>query len=237
MLADQEPDIASGRLIETLHRPGAWLDALVDFILAQLPAWRDDPHRRPMSGETSLTAQLCAYLNTECALSSGFDVLQFKQEEPDEGPDARRKIDLAAAPRAAVIWIEGRRHDHYDTLIPIECKRLPTPSAREKREYLHTLVKTAGGVQRFKLGSHGSSSELGVIIGYIQQGTITTWFARIDHWVRALARAKLPLWSDKDRAIMNAHDPVRRTAALTSINNRAGSLTPIRLRHLWLEMH
>jgi hypothetical protein len=236
MLADDGSDVSSGNLVKTLHLPGAWLDALIDFILLQLPLWRDDEHRRSADSETTLTAQLCGYLNSACSLAPGFDTLQFKQEEPDPGPDARRKMDLVAAPRAAVLWINGRRHDHYDTLVPIECKRLPTPSPREKREYLQTLEKSTGGVQRFKHGMHGSESELGVLIGYIQHGTIESWLTRMDWWVRAIARAKLPLWSDADRATLDTHNSSARTAAMTSVNARSRNLTPIRLRHLWLEM-
>jgi hypothetical protein len=42
----------------------------------------------------------------------------------------------------------------FDPIMPIECKRLPTPKAkdRDEREYVITEGATAGGIQRFKLG-------------------------------------------------------------------------------------
>src|SRR5690606_26604196 len=101
-------------------------------------------------------AQLCARLNSACR-HSNWDFLQFKREEPDE-EDAQRAIDLAVAPRGATLWLEGRQYTEYRTLLPIECKRLPTPAGpkRDEREYLYSRHSSTGGVQRFKAGHHGS---------------------------------------------------------------------------------
>lgn len=235
MLSDFPTGVSSGTLSPGIHRPAAWLDALVDFILDELPKWRSGPGRPPQTGEVILTAQLCSHLNSAARMNDGFDVIQFKNEEPDPVRRAR-KLDMVPAPCGVEIWIEGRKHSHYDPLVPIECKRLPIPPDREKREYLRTVASTTGGVQRFKEGHHGSWRELGVMIAYVQSEPIVRWIQRIDRWVKALARIAGPVWTSGDRLHLESHDPVARVAALTSVNGRSGGLAPIRLRHLWIEM-
>ena len=154
MLADEgECRVQVGRLDSEVHLPGEWINALVGFIGSVLPGWRDDPRRPARTGEDALTAQLCAKLASASRHTPGWDFLQFRREEPDAA-DSRRAIDLAVAPSGSVIWIEGREYTEYQTLLPIECKRLPTPTGhkRDEREYLYSRFSTTGGVQRFKAG-------------------------------------------------------------------------------------
>lgn len=64
MLADGGEDRAQAGVLDNgIHLPGEWLMSLLDFISAALPDWRDDPARPIKTGETALTAQLCAKLN------------------------------------------------------------------------------------------------------------------------------------------------------------------------------
>ncbi len=235
MLADEPHDVVSGRLVRTLHVDVDWLDTLIDFVSARLPEWRIDVDRPDGDGETDLTAQLCSFLNSSTALQTGFDVIQFKQEEPDRGPDGRRRIDLAILPKAAIVWVAGRRNHHYSMLVPIECKRLPTPG-REEREYLFTDQGSTGGVERFKQGHHASRNELAAIIGYVQDDDIDTWHSRVNGWVRDLVKAAEPLWSADDLLSKKSHDLVQGVAELASVHARHRQLAPIRLRHLWIEM-
>ena len=182
VLADQREGLAhAGALDSGIHLPGEWLSSLVIFIGGQLPGWRDDPARPAQTGETSLTAQLCSRLNSACRHARGWDFLQFKREEPDEA-DARRSIDLVVAPSGSVIWIEGREYSEYRALLPIECKRLPTPSGsdRDEREYLYSRFTSSGGVQRFKAGHHAASHARAAMIGYVQDRDIGFWRAQLD---------------------------------------------------------
>lgn len=238
MLADSSgQDVQSGGLSAGLHRPAAWLLDLIDFIAEQLPLWRDRTDRRAGEGETYLTSQLCAHLNSATRKAPGWDVLQFRTEEPDEVKRARR-IDLAPAPSGEVIWIEGRRYSDFDPLLPIECKRLPTPAAagRDKREYLRNARGSTGGVQRFKAGQHGANHTVGAMIGYVQSGDIVTWVGRIDDWVRALVRANISGWTVGDRLALDRHDLESRVAVLASVHAREQGLPAISLRHLWIEV-
>ena len=235
MLADDTPKISSGALHPDLHREGEWLDALVDFILDQMPEWRDWPDRPHITSETKLTFQLCMHLNSAAAQREGLDSLCFVTEVPDPVTGGRT-LDLVPLPRGRHIWIANRRHTHFDPLLPIECKRLPTPPRRDKREYLRTAKGSKGGVQRFKNGHHGSSYNLGVLIAYVQTKDVTFWRRSIDRWIRAFARVKLPGWTNADRLQLDVQDLEKRVVALTSINSRIGTLTPVRIRHLWIEI-
>lgn len=238
MLADGGESVArAGSLGTGIHFPGEWLGALVTFIGGVLPGWRDDPFREAATGETKLTAQLCARLNSASRHAPGWDFLQFRREEPDEA-DGRRAIDLAVAPSGEVIWIKGREYTEYRTLLPIECKRLPTPSAsdRDEREYLISRFSSTGGVQRFKAGHHGASHEQAAMIGYVQTHDIGHWQAEIASWIDGIVKDATENWSAADKLAMIAHDGKRRTAALRSRHNRRADLKPIQIDHLWIEM-
>jgi hypothetical protein len=235
MLADDPAAGPAGSLTSDLHHPSAWLETVVDFVYGRLAAWRDDPDRPAATAETRLTAQLCQFLNN-ATRSAGLDMIVFQAEVPD--PIVKgRTLDLVPGPRGVVIWIDGLRRSLYDPILPIECKRLPTPKAknRERREYLHTQKRTLGGMQRFKAGHHGSEHSIGVMIGYVQDGTLAQWLARINRWIAVLTRAGISGWSHRDGLRRGASDATLRIARHRSKNART-SAAPITLHHLWIDM-
>lgn len=237
MLADNHSNGPIGTLT-VLHRRAEWLETVIDFVFAQLPHWRDDPARPAATAETKLTEQLCRFLES-ATRHAGLDEISFAVEPHDPKAPSRR-IDLAFFPRDCVINVGGRHHTLYDLLIPIECKRLPTPirrgkHPRERREYLHVQKKSTGGVQRFKAGHHGAGFDHGVMIGYVQKGSILTWRSTIDRWLAVLIRARIPGWASNERLSAVSHDSAERVGRSRSRHLRAGS-TPITLHHLWVEM-
>ena len=238
MLADEcDGRVSAGALSSNVLLPGEWLSSLVAFISGALPDWRDDPYRPAASGETSLTAQLCAYLNGLSRRTAGWDFLQFRREEPDD-TDARRSIDLIAAPSGTVIWLAGREYSEYRSLLQIECKRLPTPSGsdRDEREYLYSRFSTTGGVQRFKAGNHGAAHARAAMIAYVQESDIPMWKGQIDQWVQGLHSEAIKGWTLEDLFHFVQHDETRRVASLHSSHSRLKNLPPITLDHLWIEM-
>ena len=237
MLADHaEPTIQSGVLDRNLHLPAAWRVTLLDFIADELPKWRDDPKRPVETAETSLTSRFCAHMNSATRKSGGWDFLQFRVEEPDETAGGR-KLDLVPAPSAATIWIDGREYTQYASLIPIECKRLPTPTnaTRDEREYLYSAHSSTGGVQRFKAGYHGAAHTTGAMIGYIQSSNIDFWNGQMRTWLKGLIEIPLDGWTLDDELRLAKHDKARRTALLESVHRRS-NLPEIRLHHLWIDM-
>lgn len=237
MLAELENVVAwSGNLDQVgLHQ--GWYVSFFAFVAGELPKWRDDPDRSSATSETVLTSQLCAHLNSATRKTRGWDFLQFRVEEPDEKVGGRR-IDLVTAPSGVTIWIEGRQYTQYHSLMPIECKRLPTPpgARRDKREYLHSRTSSIGGVQRFKEGHHGATHLLGAMIGYIQSCDIPFWEGRLALWVTELVAEKVPGWQPSDALSKSHSGGAGEVALLESCHHRAGDLLPIRLRHLWIVM-
>lgn len=237
MLADQRAVLESaGRLSGELSLPQEWRGSLLDFIANLLPVWRDDPERRAAMAETRLTAQLCSLLNSATRRAKGWDFLQFRMEEPDEVRSGRA-IDLVAAPSGEVIWLEGRRHSQYDPILPIECKRLPTPSSRERdeREYLHSRHGSRGGVQRFKAGDHGAAHNHAAVIAYLQTENIVAWHQRIAAWCAELT-AEIEGWTEDDALHLNDHRATLGVARLSSTHARGRGLPAILLDHIWVQM-
>jgi hypothetical protein len=226
-----------GALSSDVQKPATFRHELIDFIAKELPRWRDRPDRPAATAETSLTSQLCGHLNGASRHATGFDILQFRVEEQDEQKPGR-KIDLVAAPCGASICVEGRRHTEFDSLMPIECKRLPTPKGpdRDEREYVISSHSSTGGIQRFKDGNHAGTHAFAAIIGYVQEGNTAHWSMRVADWINDLAGAELG-WTTKDLLHLDRDDTALRLAMFHSAHERQKGLGTIELRHLWLEMN
>lgn len=239
MLADSLSTHAQiGAFGKDVHLQMASLYELLDFIADELPSWRDRPELKNISSETELTSTLCGYLNSAARRSAGWDFLQFRSEESDEQQKGR-KIDLIASPCDATVWVEGRRCTDFDTLLPIECKRLPTPKGndRDEREYVISRNSSTGGIQRFKAGHHGGNHRLAAMIAYVRDQTAPIWQGRINAWINELALSANSEWSVKDLLQLV---PDSRKAGLSiyrSAHTRAKGLTDIALTHLWIEMN
>lgn len=227
----------SGALSPEVQKPETFRHELIDFIATQLPIWRDRPERRAELAEAILTSQLCAHLNSVARHSSGWDILQFRVEEVDEQrPD--RTIDLVPAPCGTTICIAGRLHSDFDPLLPVECKRLPTPlgAKRDEREYVINRHSSTGGIDRFKRGLHGAAHEFGAMIGYIQGETNAVWNERIGSWIKELATSSEHGWSLKDLLVLEKQLNDDRLTIFRSVHERE-NLNDIKLRHLWIEMN
>ena len=239
MLADNPDNSAQfGTLARDVHRPTTFRHELLDFIAGELPRWRDRPDRPKETSETVLTSQLCSHLNSAARHSAGWDILQFRVEEPDE-QNKGRKIDLVPAPCGVAICVEGRRHTDFDSLMPIECKRLPTPKRadRDEREYVISRYTSTGGIQRFKAGNHGATHTIGAMIGYVQEETTGFWNNRVAGWIGELVAGGQPGWTSKDLLRLEREDAASRLAVLRSSHERQNDLAAIDLRHFWMEMN
>ena len=184
-----------------------------------------------------LTEQLCRHLNSACYWSRGFDMLQFRTEERDE-VNHRRASDLTIAPRGPTLLVEGRSYTDFDTIVPVECKRLPTPrkNNRSEREYVVSNPGTAdGGIQRFKVGAHASVHTLAGMIAYVQDDTPNVWEHKVQTWIDDLTVSSKE-WTTADRLHQVSDDPVSKVRTLNSVHARPGSLADIKLHHMWVVM-
>ncbi|MEI9980294.1 MAG: hypothetical protein WDN23_15080 [Edaphobacter sp.] len=152
---------------------------------------------------------------------------------------AGRKIDLVAAPSGTVICIDGRKHTDFESLMPIECKRLPTPSGndRDEREYVISRFSTTGGIQRFKTGQHGAMHRMGGMIAYVQQNTRNFWQEQVKQWIEGLIADGQAGWTSGDLLNLLTDDALQRLATLSSTHTRTNSSGNIELRHLWVSMN
>lgn len=237
MLAGAPPVTYSGTLTPEVHFPQEQFYGLLDFIAAELPVWRDDTDREHVEAEVRLTEQLCSHLNDAARLSPAWSYVKFQPEISQIG---RRKLDMGALPSNAVLLANGRRHTKYDVLLPIECKRLPTPTDnnRDEREYVITRDKTAGGIQRFKLGAHAPDHPLAGMIGYVQAETFDVWESRMAGWIRDLAKTDT-LWQADECPKLVKPDAGRGIATYQSKHRRRHAerkLGDVELRHLWVDM-
>lgn len=227
-----------GTLGKEVHLQMASLYELLDFIADELPRWRDRPERNNLSSETALTSQLCGHLNSAARRTTGWDFLQFRSEETDDQQKGR-KIDLVAAPCDASVWVEGRRCTDFDTLLPIECKRLPTPKGkdRDEREYIISRKSSTGGIQRFKAGHHGGNHALAAMIAYVQDETAEIWHRRVTSWIKELSATNSSEWTDKDLLHIVPDSERAGLTIYSSTHERRKGLPEIKMRHLWLVMN
>lgn len=228
----------SGALSTGVHPAATFRFELLAFITDQLPRWRDDPERPIYTSEPKLTEYLCDHLNSAARKAPGWDILQFRTEVTDE-QQLGRKIDLAPKPCGVTIWIDGRGYTQYDILLPIECKRLPTPPEgdRDEREYVFNRRATTGGIQRFKAGHHGAAHTLGAMIAYVQEETTMFWDNRVAGWIKELVDSGQPGWTAKDLLYLEHDDEALGMAAFRSRHTRKNGLQDIELRHLWVKMN
>ncbi len=237
MLAENIIRSASGLLDKQVQVPGTFCHEVIEFIAEELPRWRDRLSiAERQESETFLTDRLRSHLNSATRHSEGWDILQFGTEVPDEMKKGRA-IDLAAKPCGAILVIEGRGYTDFETILPVECKRLPIPSGkdRDEREYVFSSHSTTGGIQRFKAGHHGGVHKLAAMIAYVQEGNIGTWEKRISTWIRELAAHDPSSWSLNDLLEPAANQPLT-VARLHSRHFRQSGLSEIALEHLWLVM-
>lgn len=244
MLAEQFITPQSGFFSGDVHLPATSLHSLILFIADELPRWRDDPARPASTSETDLTDHLCDYLESIVYKLPGLDSFKFRTEVTDERRKSR-KIDLALKPRSAKIWVGPRAYTKYQTLLPIECKILPTPNGkaipkskkdRDEREYVITRQATTGGIQRFKAGLHGSDHKLGAMIAYVQKETLVVWEKRVAGWIKDLAESGQQGWTEQDCLHLENSDDENGISVFVSRHKRSGKLGEIELRHLWVKM-
>lgn len=237
-LSEAKDQVVTGTLEPDIYPPGQVKDFLLDFVADELPHWRDRFDRPAAVAEDKLTELLCDHLNNAARHKPGLDHFRFHAEAADQG-NPGRSIDLAAKPLGANLIIEGRRHSIFDTILPIECKRLPTPrgSDRDPREYVYSDKKSTGGIQRFKEGHHGALHKVAGMIGYVQDDDVVTWVGKVKGWISDLATAGAPGWTLEDLPRLDHEDSARKTALLSSTHTRKVPLDDIEIRHLWVQMH
>jgi hypothetical protein len=203
-------------------------------------SWRAGATTRtaaPCSRSAQLNDQLSSYLNS-AARQLPLDAIQFCDRGPRQRLQRGRTVDIAAIrPIGAPIVVDRPPlHPEFDVILPIECKRLPTPADRDEREYVFSGddTRSGGGIQRFKQGAHGRAHTMAVMIGYIQDGPASQWLARVNHWIAELELVD-PTWTAERLAMVATSEAG--VCELRSLHRRpVRDGAQIELRHLWVTL-
>lgn len=240
MIADESRPIpALGNLEAGVLELGAFCREIVSFIEHELPVWRKRPEISQVEDEPRLNQSLCLHLDK--ASRHTFDSIRFLQE-PIQG--SGRNADIGVMPVDA-ITVEGINYHDYEQLLPIECKRLPTPtdSRRSDLEYVHGLPgKRTGGIERFKHGLHGRGNRHALMIAYVQEKSAEHWLAVVNERLAELTQKSSDngLWNPTES--LNVETPVK-TADVQRSSSRHKRLQPpccsisVDMEHLWLRMN
>ena len=228
-------EVGIGR-ITTGIESNTLVNKTIAFVRRRLPEWRDDPDRVEEQSEDRLNVQLCKFL--EVRARTDFPMVHFFHEEYQTG---RRRVDLSALPTESIV-IDARQYAIYSPFLVLEGKRLPAPSAGRELEYVTGSDDRNGGIQRFKLGLHGATLPVAVMLGYIQEHTPHYWHNAINGWISGLAAGSLVdvcTWEMTELLGMLDEDVTNRIAASMSTHLRFGNAASntIQLHHLWVVMN
>lgn len=240
MIADEQPPRPClGSPDVELLEADAFHHAIVGLIEHELPVWRDRPLRPPFKDEPKLNQSLCLHLDS-AARHRGFDSIRFVQEGIQAGS---RRTDIGVMV-PGTITVEGRDYQDFVQLLPIECKRLPTPPDKRRSdcEYVHGLVgHRTGAIERFKHGLHGSTNQRAMIIAYVQEESFRHWKTAINDRLQKMAvdGADGGLWSPAELLSGETAESTSPCCKLGSNHRRQqppSSSPLVEIGHLWLCM-
>lgn len=240
MIADeQQSPTFIGSPDSELLDADAFHHTIVAFIDHHLPVWRDRADRPPVTDEPRLNETLCDHL--DCAARHSFDVIRFSHE-PYQTPG--RAADLAVKPGRQIV-VEGIGYSEFEQLLPIECKRLPTPAdnRRSDCEYVHGLEgHRTGAIERFKHGLHGPSNNRALIVAYVQGNDFKHWEGVINQRLQKQANDGVDqgLWAPFEILTTVPSKTSTGCQKFESIHRRVqppAASPQVKIEHLWVSMN
>jgi hypothetical protein len=217
----------------------AFHHAIVAFIEHHLPVWRDRADRPRVTDEPQLNETLCDHL--DCAARRYFDSIRFSHE-PYQTPG--RAADLAVKPGKSIV-VEGIGYSEFEQLLPIECKRLPTPpdSRRSDCEYVHGLSgHRNGAIERFKHGLHGPTNHRAMIIAYVQKNDFKHWEGVINQRLQKQADGGVDqgLWAPAEilsAVLSKTGTECQKLESVHRRGQRPAASPQVKIEHLWVRMN
>lgn len=236
MIADEpRPTPGIGTPDDTFLDADAFHHTIVSFIERELPVWRDRRYPVQFHDEPNLNQILCLHLNS-ASRHQNLDSIQFLQEAVQV---AGRRADMGVMPRGIII-VEGRTYEDFEQLLPIECKRLPTPKDKRRSdcEYVHGIPgHRSGAIERFKHCLHGAGNRRALIIAFVQSESFGHWFSTINERLNKCAA------DNADDGLWSPAEPLSSTPStrpdihkLNSVHRRI-STDSIQIEHLWIRMN
>jgi hypothetical protein len=209
----------------------------LNFILTQLPRWRDDPKRPKQVNEKQYNSSLCDLLDS-CSRVE-FPMVRFKHEAPQAQVQT---VDVGVHGTDDITKVGTRNYTIYEPFLVIEAKRLPSPSKAREMEYVVGTDKPTGGIQRFRLGLHGADVETAVMVGYVEQQSLRDWQTTINGWIIDLGSRHVVgncVWSKADiLQELTVNDQQLTSSSESNHQRAAGCFSPsIKLHHFWVVVH
>jgi hypothetical protein len=207
-------------------------DAVLDAIENGLGELAQREELRTIENEKGITNRLCKILNCHRLVYFHHEGMQ------DESKGASPTVDIEAVTKTATVF-EARSYAKEETLMAIEAKRLPSPPPKSReREYLVGSKRKNGGVERFKLGIHGSNAAAWTMLAYVQKPDFTTWHQRVNSWIEEIASnsSLWGLWETSEK--LEGVTQRATTARYRSRHKRRrnGSSELIEITHLWVSL-
>lgn len=241
MIADESPKTPTLGTTDTeVLDAGAFHERIVTFIEQELPIWRSRPELSQVTDEPKLNQSLCLHLD-KASRRQGFDSIRFLQEPLQT---SGRHADIGVIPMDNIM-VEGVCYHDFEQLLPIECKRLPTPPdiRRSDLEYVHGVPgHRTGGIERFKHGLHGPTNQHALIIAYVQAKSFAHWLTAINTRLAQLATdvADAGLWNPPETLTNCASTHSSDTKRFKSCHRRLKppcSSDNVKMEHIWLRMN
>jgi len=111
----------------------------------------------------------------------------------------------------------------------LESKILPAPTKNREQEYV-IGEKENGGIERFKIGKHGTGFDECGIIGFVRDKDFNHWEKKINEWIKDLSM-KDSFWNIDEKVVPQEKN--RYYSYLISFAHRIKS-NDVRLHHFWL---
>ena len=164
----------------------ASVNAVVLFIKKNLTLFSIKMATTEIKNEKGLTQELVQTLNP-AAINGSYPFWFEKEymEKPENGNSP--SIDIGTLSLEDDDQMIHSKHSGNRSFFSIEAKRLPTPGAGREKEYVIGSKKN-GGIERFKIGKHGSHLKHGGMIGFIQKNSVEYWNKKINEWILELTR-------------------------------------------------
>lgn len=125
----------------------------------------------------------------------------------------------------------------------IEAKRLPnaTNSGRNDEDYVYSITKENGGIERFKKNVHGIDKPISGMIGYVQKNDFTYWHKQVNNWIQNKVTKKIKspklVWNKNERLQLIETAKNTTYCELKSNHSRINStLDKFELRHIWINL-
>ena len=216
----------------TLFGPpkNAQFNMVAEFIRTQLPQFVQSILANNVENENALNSRLTRFI-TNAADQENFFAQRESMEDETRGNSPAAdigiylKVDDSGIDTPLITVFEGKR---LSKKLPKKRRQEYVIGREEKGKPIH-----CGGIERFKLAIHGGKLKHAGMIGYLQDETPDTWYAKVNGWICDLCDQSFdPIWSEQEELKLQKNNG--RVTEYTSIVKRIDS--ELHLTHLWVDL-